>query len=83
MTRRVYSDEMFWGIGKAVSDQYRGELHRLIEECITIASGLQQPDHPESEAHAARCAEERREAAWELKHRVSRIARAFGYTVSA
>lgn len=54
---------LFHSIIFAGRDDYHEQvalLHKQVDEALTIISGLQQPDHSESEAHAAECAADRK-----------------------
>ena len=70
--------EMFWGCGNTYHQQRR-LLSKLVEESVSIASGLQQPPHSESDEQARRDVLYRADAHEKLRARVADLAAAFGF----
>lgn len=55
---RKFERPIFLGAGEH-SLNLITELHNRLSDAITILGGLQQPDHPENEAHAKQCEADR------------------------
>lgn len=71
---------IFLGSAAAIDDI--NKLRNRLKEALNILSGLQQPDHAESEEDARMMNEERLNFEQELKDAVADLVAAFGYDPS-
>lgn len=69
--------------GNHLAEKQVAELKTRVDEGLDILGGLQQPDHPTSEADAAECREWRKEMNSKLYDIVSKIVDAFGYKLES
>lgn len=58
---------LFWGSGKDGYERNRRKLTKITRKAISIASGLQQPDHSDSDEAAKRAKRDRKLAEKRLR----------------
>lgn len=71
----------FWGSGRETCERQRQQLHQAVDRLIEEASGLQQPDHSDSEQAAREARDAREVAQRRLRTRVAWLANAFGVLI--